>query len=211
MTRRRRSEIQLFSTSFLDLLSCSLAAVALLWVLVGTPTRERPRPRFAVLTIRQTLNNHFSSLRILNNQLGTEALPNYERLSSGGSNETPKSSYESDVLKEKLKVASLSFVDAKNNPQIFFEWSDREDPQFPGSLTVIVLSSCPAGELRVAFRECHNADNSHPIHILQVLNDRKTDPKQFVFEGKMAETREVVVRFGQGRIVIETDELTKIN
>lgn len=64
--RRRgaNEEIQLLSTSFLDLLCCGLCSVVLLWVLAGSGQKARPDEPFGYVQVGQTGNWHWRTVEL---------------------------------------------------------------------------------------------------------------------------------------------------
>ncbi|QDV17770.1 hypothetical protein Pan153_24250 [Gimesia panareensis] len=67
-TSRGNRDIQIFSTSFLDLLFCSLAAVVLLWVLLQPPERLEQPKIFSSLTVKQSGFFHLATIKVLNDR-----------------------------------------------------------------------------------------------------------------------------------------------
>ncbi len=65
MRRRNRSEVSIFSLSFLDLLFCGLAGVVLLWVLIEPPLAAEKQTQFQFISVRQYGKWHLQSMRLM--------------------------------------------------------------------------------------------------------------------------------------------------
>lgn len=222
MARRRQAEIQLFSTSFLDLLSCSLAAVALLWVTGGKAQLPPSPPSFSVISIRQRENNHFGRIAVMDAAMNELAV--MERLwtkAAEGTNErggptlsgsrgtSPLPPY--DPVKSFMPLsekASAHFVDSLGVPQAFLEWNDSKTA-YPGALTLIVGSKCPPGALEIVFRECRATTADHSIEILTETSHASPQTRKLELKadaGAMAPPKEgiLTIRFSGGNVSVET-------
>lgn len=180
--RRVREEITIFSTSFLDLLFCGLAAVVLLWVLLDPPTVAQEPYRFQYVTVRQKGLWHLAEVRIssgptltrLHTTLppGTTDVPNHRPGGFEGSLATlgafdPNQYPEYTIAKYddcKRELESLNIV---------FNVSDGTKNGFAGSLLLGADERSERRLVTIVFRKC--GDTEHVIRLFSQSDSGRSE------------------------------------
>ncbi|WP_149495347.1 hypothetical protein [Roseiconus lacunae] len=191
MRRRTREEIEVFSTSFLDLLSCGLAAVVLLWVLLErSPPPVEEVDRFSFVSIKQFGYLHLATVTVK----GLSTLPRFNENGAnsfipGVASNQSDTGYQIGDGKDWAKLIASEF-DADGAPQLQFTIDDSGRNGLAGSISILVSSRCPAGEIELAFRQCESPDE-HKIDVV-LANSTTEKAESFTFDaGTVAGTRTV--------------------
>lgn len=171
MKRRIRSEISIFSISFLDLLFCGLAAVVLLWVIIDPPSKTLSTTpnRFQFVTIGQTGLWHLKSIEIglvTWTQAGLQSSRSLENADE----------FARSVLSDKGMVASYS--GPSRGPALP---GGDETGGFAGSITFGANDETEDCEVRVTFMRCGLSNHSHHISV-QSFSERGHSEAAFLFD-----------------------------
>lgn len=141
----RRDELQLFSTSFIDLMACSLAGACILWILAldAVPARDEPPPRRSVwVNVTQAGVSHFRSTAIQVEVDGnTYSLDDFEA-------QTPRVTARGTSIHLKFE-----------SPR------ERDEATYGGRLDLIVEDIRDEVSVALNFGVCSESRELHPIEV----------------------------------------------